>query len=129
MMLTDATYPVELGFTPDSLAIDDPDQAGKYKVPTLRNVAVTGPYMHNGVFRELETVILFYNRFILTNRESQTNPETGQPWGDAEVADTVDLELLAQGQPISSLQVGPLAAFLRTLTDRRYEPLIVEDAE
>ena len=110
-------------------AIDDPDQAGKYKVPTLRNVAVTWPYMHNGVFRELETVILFYNRFILTNRESQINPETGQPWGDAEVADTVDLKLLAQGQPISSLQVGPLAAFLRTLTDRRYEPLIVEDAE
>ena len=28
MMLTDATYPVELGFTPDSLAIDDPDHPG-----------------------------------------------------------------------------------------------------
>ena len=105
-------------------SVNDPAQAGKVKVPTLRNIAVTGPYMHNGVFKELETVILFYNKFILTNAESQTNPETGLPWGDPEVPDTVDTELLAEGQPISSLQVGPLVAFLKTLTDRRYEHLL-----
>jgi cytochrome c peroxidase len=105
-------------------AVDDPAQAGKVKVPTLRNIAVTGPYMHNGVFKELETVIVFYNKFILTNAESQTNPETGLPWGDPEVPDTVDTELLAEGQPISSLQVRPLVAFLKTLTDRRYEHLL-----
>lgn len=114
---------VDLGLEANP-AIDDPAQTGKYKVPTLRNVAVTGPYMHNGVFRELETVILYYNKFILTNAESQANPETGRPWGEAEVPDTVDLELLRQGQPISSLQVGPLVAFLKTLTDRRYEHLL-----
>jgi len=32
---------------------------GQFRVPTLRNVGVTAPYMHNGVFRELETVVLF----------------------------------------------------------------------
>ena len=105
-------------------AVVDPAAAGKYKVPTLRNVAVTGPYMHNGVFRKLETVILYYNRFILTNAESQTNPETGRPWAEAEVPGTVDLDLLRPGQPISSLQVAPLVAFLGTLTDRRYEHLL-----
>ncbi len=105
-------------------AIDDPSQAGKFKVPTLRNVAVTGPYMHNGVFKKLETVILFYNKFILTNRESQTNPETGQPWGKPEVSETVEVDLLEDGQPVSSLQLSALVAFLETLTDKRYEPLL-----
>jgi len=104
--------------------IDDPAEAGKFKVPTLRNVAVTAPYMHNGLFENLETVILFYNRFILTNPESQTNPETGEPWGEPEVPETVDIDLLGDGQPISPLQVRPLVAFLETLTDRRYEPLL-----
>jgi cytochrome c peroxidase len=110
----------------DHPGVDDPAAAGKFKVPTLRNVAVTGPYMHNGVFEDLETVVLFYNRFILTNAESQTNPETGRPWGDTEYPDTVDHELLGEGQPISSLQVGPLVAFLKTLTDRRYEHLLTD---
>ncbi len=104
--------------------IDDAAHAGKFKVPTLRNVAVTGPYMHNGVFRELETVILFYNKFMLTNMESQTNPETGEPWGDAEVPDAIDFELLEEGQPISPRQASALAAFLRALTDQRYEALL-----
>jgi cytochrome c peroxidase len=108
----------------DHPGIDGSAEAGKFKVPTLRNVAVTAPYMHNGVFSELETVIVFYNKFILTNAESQTNPETGEPWGETEFPATVDHALLGEGQPISSLQVGPLAAFLKTLTDRRYEHLL-----
>ncbi len=105
--------------------IDDPAHAGKFRVPTLRNVAVTGPYMHNGVFQDLETVVLYYNRFTLSNTESQTNPETGRAWGDPEVPDTVDLDLLVQGQPISQMQVGALVAFLETLTDQRYESILV----
>ena len=32
-----------------------------FKTPTLRNVAVTSPYMHNGVFRTLDEVIEFYD--------------------------------------------------------------------
>ncbi len=101
--------------------IDNPLQAGKFRVPTLRNVAVTGPYGHNGIFRELRTVVLYYNKFTLSNTESQTNPETGQPWGEPEVPDTVDLDLLAQGQPISPLQIDALVAFLEALTDQQYE--------
>jgi cytochrome c peroxidase len=111
----------------DNPAVEDPSQAGKFRVPSLRNVAVTGPYMHNGVFDELETVVLFYNRFILTNPESQTNPETGLPWGDPEVPETVDLQLLRQGQPVSELQVSALVSFLEALTDQRYEHLLDEN--
>jgi cytochrome c peroxidase len=32
-----------------------------FKVPTVRNAAVTGPYMHNGAYRTLEEVVAFYN--------------------------------------------------------------------
>ena len=48
----------------------DPGRAGidrvashrfAFKVPTVRNAAVTGPYMHNGAFRTLEEVVAFYN--------------------------------------------------------------------
>lgn len=106
--------------------IDDLAQAGKFRVPTLRNVAVTAPYMHNGIFAELETAVLFYNRFILTSEESQINPETGKHWREPEVPDTVDLALLQQGQPISSLQLPALIAFLETLTDKRYESLLTK---
>lgn len=106
--------------------VDDPAEAGKYKVPTLRNTAVTAPYMHNGVFEDLETVVIFYNKFILTNLESQTNPETGELWGDPEVPETVDLELLEDGQPVSPMQVSALVAFLETLTDQRYEALLAD---
>jgi cytochrome c peroxidase len=109
-------------------AVDDPAMAGKFKVPSLRNVAVTGPYMHNGVFQDLRTAILFYNRFTLSNPQSQINPETGEPWGEAEVAETVDLELLREGQPMAENHVVALVAFLSALTDRRYESLLDEQA-
>ncbi len=65
--------------------IDDPAQRGKFKVPTLRNVAVTGPYMHNGVFEDLRTVILFFNKYNAKAESRQINPETGQPWQAPEV--------------------------------------------
>lgn len=104
--------------------VADVSTVGKFRVPTLRNVAVTAPYMHNGVFQDLETAIRFYNRFTLTDRWSQTNPETGKPWADAEVPETVDIELLRAGQPMSEMQVRAILAFLRALTDQRYEHLV-----
>ena len=105
-------------------AVDDPAQAGKFRVPSLRNVAVTGPYMHNGVFQELSTAIFFYGKFTLSNQQSQLNPETGQPWGQPEVAETVETDLLSQGQPITRERAELIATFLRTLTDQRYESLL-----
>lgn len=33
-----------------------------FKTPSLRNIALTGPYMHNGVYKTLEEVINFYNK-------------------------------------------------------------------
>jgi cytochrome c peroxidase len=106
--------------------IDDPAQRGKVKVPTLRNVAVTGPYMHNGVFEDLRTVILFYNKYNSKAESRQINPETGQPWRAPEVAGTLSMEELETGPALDDRRIDALVAFLKTLTDARYEALLEE---
>jgi cytochrome c peroxidase len=97
---------------------------GKFKVPSLRNVAVTAPYMHNGVFDKLETAVMFYARHLASNTTAIVNPETGNHWRPAEVPETVDNEFLPMGQPLEASRVRQLVAFLNTLTDRRYEHLL-----
>jgi len=104
--------------------IDDPSLAGKFKVPTLRNIAVTAPYMHNGIFKNLRTAIFFYNQYTVRNSASHTNPETGEHWGLPESPETVDFDLLSEGQPIDDARADALIAFLKTLTDLRYESLL-----
>lgn len=41
--------------------VDDENQNGKFRVPTLRNVQYTGPYFHNGHFKTLKEVVHFIN--------------------------------------------------------------------
>jgi cytochrome c peroxidase len=106
--------------------VDDPAQIGKYRVPTLRNVAVTGPYMNNGVFRRLDTVIRFYDQF-LTGSDNFINPETGAPWREPPFPDTMSLVELEDGGKLSEDDIEGLVCFLGTLTDERYEPLIEGD--
>ena len=105
-------------------AVDDPAQKGKYKVPTLRNVAVTGPYMHNGVFSELRTAIVFYNKYNTKSAHGQINPETGKPWDPPEVDGNLSLEELEHGPALDDQRIDALVAFLKTLTDKRYEYLL-----
>lgn len=106
-------------------AVGDPAEFGKFKTSTLRNVAVTGPYMHNGVFRELRTVVEFYEHFV--DDERVNNPETGLPWREPEVPETVANELLRVGRPLNELEIDGLVCFMRALTDQRYEALIADD--
>ena len=40
----------------------DPSDLGRFKTPSLRNIAVTGPYMHDGSMDSLEEVVEFYNQ-------------------------------------------------------------------
>ncbi len=94
---------------------------GKFKVPTLRNVAVTAPYMHNGVFAELRTVLAFYDQF--NNPERNLNPETDQTWRTPEVPDTVSHELLKM-KILTDRKINALEAFLKTLTDKKFESLV-----
>ncbi len=104
-------------------AVSDPAERGKFKVPTLRNVAVTEPYMHNGVFRDLRTAVEFYDKFLVGS-ENLINPETGEPWRDPEVPETVSLTELEDGRNLIDDEIEAMVCFLRTLTDQRYEHLI-----
>lgn len=110
----------------DNPEVNDPAQAGRFKVPTLRNVAVTGPYMHNGVFEDLRTVVLFYNTYNSKAQARQINPETGQPFAPPEVAGTLSMEELTTGPALEDVRIDALVAFLKTLTDARYEGLLEE---
>ena len=84
----------------------------------MRNVAVTAPYMHNGVFKELRTVLLFLDSH--NNPARKINPETGKPWAAPEYAPTVNHADL-KGKPLTDAEIDALEAFLKTLTDAPYE--------
>lgn len=118
-----AAAPADLGL---GGALGESAQNGKFKVPTLRNVAVTGPYMHNGVFTDLQTVVKFYEHYHAGTTFSQ-NPETGGVWAAPEVAGTLAEDELADGDTLAEAQVTELVCFLRTLTDARYEHLLPND--
>lgn len=115
---------IDDGLMANPAVAGDPAQRGKYKTPSLRNVAVTGPYMHNGVFKDLRTVILFYNKYNSKSAKRQIDPETGKTWDTPEVDGTLSREELEFGPALKDREIDALVAFLKTLTDRRYEPLI-----
>lgn len=108
----------------DNPAVEDPAQAGRFRVPTLRNVALTAPYMHNGVFSDLRTVVLFYNKYLARGSRVQTNPETGSPWGQPEVPENLALTELESGRALDARSIDALVAFMKMLTDKRYEALL-----
>ncbi len=102
------------------------DFDGKIKVPTLRNIAITSPYMHNGVFSDLTTVVKFYDKYV--NKEQLINPETHKVWAEPEVAiGKEDMKLLTNAKALSERKIKALVAFMKILTDKRYEHLIKEN--
>jgi cytochrome c peroxidase len=88
--------------------VDDPGELGKFRVPTLRNVAVTGPYMHNGVFNTLWEVVAFYNTRDVAS------------WPAPEVFQNLNREELGD-LGLTNSEMEDLVAFLGTLTDG-YDP-------
>lgn len=77
---------------------------GRMKVPSLRNVAVTAPYMHDGRFKTLEEVVNFYSgaiRYKSPNLDEHILP-------------------LGRGLELTAQQKADLIAFLRTLTDSAF---------
>lgn len=110
----DTTY-FAPGFTDDGLgavlaARNVPGAAalrGKFRVPTLRNVARTAPYMHNGVFSSLREVVEFYN----------TRDTAPGRWGATEVPETVNHDELGN-LGLTDRDIDALVAFLNTLSDR-----------
>lgn len=90
---------------------------GKFKVPSLRNVAITAPYGHNGVFKTLKEVVHLYNtRDTLGNCATKTNPIPGNNcWPLPEVPQTKNILVGHLG--LSDGDENDIVAFLNTLTD------------
>ncbi len=107
----------------DNPNITDKKHDGKFRVPTLRNIAVTAPYMHNGVFTTLREVMEFYDKY--NNKKRVNNPETNKPWAKPEVKKTINLELL-EAKKLTDRKIDALIAFMKLLTDKRYEHLLKE---
>jgi len=77
---------------------------GEFKIPSLRNVAVTAPYMHNGKFKTLRSVVEYYN-----------NPS-------AVVKDGINRDLsLDKPLNLSSSEIDDIVEFLKALTDDRFK--------
>ncbi len=82
----------------------NPDDRGKFKVPSLRNVEYTAPYMHNGKLNSLEDVLNFYASGV-------------------QVSPTLDPLLIQGDQAGINLTVDErsnLIDFLKTLTDEEF---------
>lgn len=81
----------------------DTDKA-RFKVPTLRNIELTGPYMHDGRFTTLEQVIEHYN--------------TGVKFSST--LDPVMSHIAQEGLELSDQDKQDLVNFLKTLTDKEF---------
>ncbi|HKO81533.1 MAG TPA: cytochrome c peroxidase, partial [Chitinophagaceae bacterium] len=79
------------------------EDIGKFKTPSLRNVSITAPYMHNGMLKTLDDVIEFYN---------QTDKIVPHPINK----DTI----LAKPLDLTPQEKNDLKEFLISLTDKRF---------
>jgi cytochrome c peroxidase len=98
--------PTDSGF---SLITGDPSDVGKFRVPTLRNIMLTAPYMHDGRFRTMEEVLEHYNTGV------QASPT---------LDDRLTTNMTVGGPPVqlnmSAYEKQALVAFLGTLTDQSF---------
>lgn len=101
----------------ESIAVDsgralitgDPNDIGLFRVPTLRNIALTAPYMHDGRFRTLEQVIEHYNSGIQPSPTLDDRITTTQTIGGSPVQ-----------MNMTVYEKQALVAFLNTLTDQTF---------
>ncbi len=97
----DGLFFVDLGL---GGALDKPEEYGKFKVPSLRNLEKTGPYLHNGFFKTIRQVVAFYN-----------TRDVG-PWPEPEVKININKDELGN-LGLTELEVDDIIAFMLTLTD------------
>ena len=84
----------------------NPADNGKFKVPSLRNIAVGGPYMHDGSLPNLRAVVDFYNEGVQAhpNLDQRLRNNAGNP----------------RRLNLSENEKNALIAFLNTLTDENF---------
>jgi cytochrome c peroxidase len=115
-LIVDNPVDLGLGGRPD-IAAKDPEGAeiGKHKVMSLRNIAVTPPYAHNGFFATLEDIVHFYN----------TRDVEDEGWPSPEVPQNVNVDELGD-LGLTPEEEADIVVFLKTLTDG-YKDKIIHD--
>jgi cytochrome c peroxidase len=112
---------VDLGL---GAVVNKPSEHGKFKVPTLRNVDLTAPYMHNGYFTSLRAVVEFYNDRDVRRRcksaATEAEARKARCWPAPEVAVNVNRDEMGRLR-LTNREIDDIVAFMRTLTDG-YEP-------
>lgn len=83
-----------------------PHALGQFKTPTLRNVALTAPYMHNGQMKTLPDVLAHYSKL-----------ENGPPAGPHQ-------ETILAPLSLTPAETADLLAFLHALTDASLDPAL-----
>ncbi|GAA4031017.1 cytochrome c peroxidase [Hymenobacter glaciei] len=84
---------------------------GKFRVPSLRNIALTAPYMHDGRFTRLEDVVSHYNEHVVLNSPNIDPLLLNTTNDPAQRSLTLDL---------TADEKAKIVAFLRTLTDTTF---------
>ena len=99
----DPNAPIDLGL---GAIVGDPEENGKFKVMTLRNIGLTAPYAHNGLFKSLKEITHFYN----------TRDVADEMWPDPEYEDTVNTDELGN-LGLSDADEDAIVLFMMTLSD------------
>jgi cytochrome c peroxidase len=96
----------------------DGSQLGLHKTMSLRNIAITPPYGHNGVFSNLEQVVHFYNtRDTLGQVDSNTNAGFGVTgWPASEISNNLEVAEIGNLR-LTTAEEAQIVAFMETLTD------------
>lgn len=89
----------------------EPHDMGKFRAPTLRNIALSAPYMHDGSMATLEEVIEFYG-------QAGRNVESGDHAGDGR--ENPFKSPFVKGFDLTEQEKQDLLAFLHTLTDESF---------
>jgi cytochrome c peroxidase len=100
--------PPDLGLGP---IVGDPDENGKFKVMPVRNIGLTAPYAHNGLFETLKEIVHFYN-----TRDVAGALPMGQDWPPPEYPATINGDELGN-LGLSDADEDALVEFMRTLSD------------
>jgi cytochrome c peroxidase len=95
---------------------DNGTHSGMIRVPTLRNIAVTAPYMHDGRFPDLDAVLEHYAQVA---RDLRAGRKSGAPDPAGATADEASAAKL-RSFDLSADERADLVAFLNSLTDEEF---------
>lgn len=98
---------LDKNYTDVGMGVFDEALVGVFKIPSLRNVALTAPYMHDGRFSTLEEVVNHYNSGI------QRSPNLDNVFKSWDTGEAITLGL-------TDGEKAALVAFLHSLTDDNY---------